>query len=274
MFTNATVTEISISNAIYFDMNILIELKKDADLYKKVKDIISANGFNPVYSAAHLEEIRNRRDERKSFIKFINQFTNQHAIRGLWQEKPLLFVCEDASHCMERVLSDDGDVTTDNVETFDYTYIMGKRNELHDNSISVEIGNLKASDIFTDKRMSCYVEEIEDLMMKLCFAQGYRKGYKYKQLKNKPFQVLEAYVELLMKYLNIAGYRADKIKCLMHSSTHDISHVHYASVAKVFVTNDKKLIDKASAVYSYLNIPTEVLPLDDFMVKYGLEHVN
>lgn len=94
---------------------------------------------------------------------------------------------------------------------------------------------------------------------------GFCIGDTYNELKAKSFQILEAYIEMLMKILNIVGYRTDKNKCLMHSSTHDISHVHYASASEIFITNDKRLIDKAKAVYSYLNVPTKVYSFEEFI---------
>lgn len=254
---------------IYLDMNILIELQKNNDLYSKTMAFISKHNYSVVYSAAHLEELRVRymgdKQEGTEYINFINLITGGLAIRGLYKNEPLFIIEENAKYCMARVLVDDGCVATDNVEKYDYNYILFQREVLHDDKVAVRIGNLPPNDVFYDESIQKILRIDIDVLYALFKNDGFCINDKYRELKYKSFQILEAYIELLMKILNIIGYRADKKSCLRHSSTHDISHVHYASKTKAFITNDKKLIDKAKAVYSYLAIPTKVCSFEEFI---------
>lgn len=150
----------NINNIVYFDMNILIELQKSDDLYAKAVNVIEKKHLKVIYSAAHLEEIRERyivnELEGRKFISFLNKITGHFAVRGLYRDKPLFLVEEDANCCMNRVLANDGNNATNFVEEFDYNYILFNRSIFHDNNISVKLGNLSPDEIFHDEMVKKY----------------------------------------------------------------------------------------------------------------------
>ena len=70
-------------------------------------------------------------------------------------------------------------------------------------------------------------------------------------------------VEAQFKYiclgLDLFGYRPEnKCKVITNIDT-DASHLFYASNCDYFVTEDRKLRDKAIAIYSYYRIQTKVI---------------
>ena len=44
----------------------------------------------------------------------------------------------------------------------------------------------------------------------------------------------------------------------------DLEHIKIATYADYFVTNDKKLLNRAKVIFKFLDIKTKVLNLEDF----------
>ncbi|MDR0776812.1 MAG: hypothetical protein LBE81_09275 [Azonexus sp.] len=80
------------------------------------------------------------------------------------------------------------------------------------------------------------------------------------------FPVIERAVELAMNFLEQVRYRPEHIS-KSRSRMHDVTHCIYASACQQFVTNDKRLYDKAKAVYRYFGVPTRVLMLEEFIAS-------
>lgn len=102
------------------------------------------------------------------------------------------------------------------------------------------------------------------------------------------FDTKEEVIDILMIYLNCIYWHADKnsyignriktefvgntqnenLKSGKHGMTHDVTHVMYASMVDVFVSNDKSLRCRAKAVYNRLGIKTEVMCMNDFVNRF------
>ena len=58
----------------------------------------------------------------------------------------------------------------------------------------------------------------------------------------------------------------------------DLEHIKVATYANYFVTNDKKLLNRAKVIFNLLDIKTEVLNLEDFKKLAnkisGVQNVN
>ncbi len=70
----------------------------------------------------------------------------------------------------------------------------------------------------------------------------------------------------LLQLINMANYWGDKDTS--HSNVarlYDAEHAYFAQLCDVFVTNDKKLRMKIRAIYSFLDVKTKVIPVDDFL---------
>lgn len=80
------------------------------------------------------------------------------------------------------------------------------------------------------------------------------------------FPVLQRAIELTMGFLEETSYLPEQVR-QARSLEHDVAHSIYASGCEQFVTNDKRLYEKARVTYTYLSIPTEVLMLEDFVSR-------
>ena len=75
---------------------------------------------------------------------------------------------------------------------------------------------------------------------------------------------LEYVIEQLSRALSKVGYYREKDERRFNSGEYDITHIIYGTYCDYFVTEDKRLYNKAKAIYYYLQVPTEVLTLKEF----------
>ncbi|MBR5147675.1 MAG: hypothetical protein IKV15_00540 [Bacteroidaceae bacterium] len=74
---------------------------------------------------------------------------------------------------------------------------------------------------------------------------------------------LELFTSLYLA-LNFSGFYSDKNRNLQNIYT-DSEHAYYASACDIFVSNDSRLREKASAIYKTYNIPTKVIDLNELI---------
>lgn len=87
-------------------------------------------------------------------------------------------------------------------------------------------------------------------------------------------KTFESHFKSVCLALGLFGFRPEnKSKGLMNIDT-DASHVFYAAHCDLFVTADKKLKDKAIAMYSRYGIQTKVIKPDDFVRFIDEELMN
>ena len=58
--------------------------------------------------------------------------------------------------------------------------------------------------------------------------------------------------------------KCDNTKQKIKSNMQDLEHIKVATDADYFVTNDKKLLNRAKVIFKFLDIKTEVLNLKGF----------
>jgi hypothetical protein len=84
---------------------------------------------------------------------------------------------------------------------------------------------------------------------------------------SKSHAVLEHVFEILMNYLEEVRFRPEEVK-KSRSRMHDVTHAIYATKADIFVTGDDRFYHKIKVAYHYLNVPTKILSLEEF-IKQG-----
>ncbi len=97
-------------------------------------------------------------------------------------------------------------------------------------------------------------------------------NWKFSDIKEK-FYLVETYIELAFQILEMSGMYEDRekikkkktIEQIARSWTHDTSHVIYASYCEFFISNDEKLRNKAKAIYKFLEVPTVILDVNEFI---------
>ncbi|WP_419782142.1 hypothetical protein [Malaciobacter marinus] len=86
---------------------------------------------------------------------------------------------------------------------------------------------------------------------------------KYRDIKNSHSKI-ETIITELLNILEKAGYQSEgrnKSRSMMHDNTHAI----YATKTNFFIINDNRYRKKAKALYSFLEIPTKVLSIQEFI---------
>lgn len=85
----------------------------------------------------------------------------------------------------------------------------------------------------------------------------------YQKIKNS-YDKLEYVIEQLARILSYYGYSRDKNIHTFNSGEYDITHMIYGLFCNYFVSEDKKLRSRASAIYYYLQAPVQVMSLEEY----------
>ena len=85
----------------------------------------------------------------------------------------------------------------------------------------------------------------------------------YQELKHS-YANIESVVEKLARILSRYAYSREKDARSFNSGEYDITHTIYATYCDKFITRDKRLYNKALAIYYYLGVPTTVMHWDEF----------
>ena len=111
----------------------------------------------------------------------------------------------------------------------------------------------------------------------------YKFNFSLEELKSNSIFTKSIYeklkiVDQLNKFFNIISFQCDNKEQKIKSNMQDLEHIKVATYANYFVTNDKKLLNRAKVIFKFLDIKTEVLNLEDFKKLAnkisGVQNVN
>lgn len=263
---------------IYLDYNLFSylmdgtkpELTKAIERIDKSKNII-------VYSPAHIEEVavsrmRNDRpqEEANQKLKFISELTSnmellpfeRHDVRVL--EKRGVVLCDELpSACYERVIAHySNNDYAEAVEKSVIEYAEHKNTFNNDPNI---VNNISHQDVLKNYR-ELVCSRINNAMLKhyqelINFEDTLNKGF---DIFLEDFKLVECSINMTMNILEEIRYRPETVQ-KSRSRLHDVTHTIYGAYCEEFITNDKKLFNKAKATYSFLGIPTNVISLSEFI---------
>lgn len=250
---------------IYLDYNVVSYLRagKDELLNQKYEKMASEELF--IFSPAHLEDIavsekRDGADKQiiVDEIEFLSKITLQNALRP--RTRDLVELCKESpQECYGRVI--EHYENNDLAEMLDKAVIqdaianpLGNPIEVNNIAPEVILNKLSYKELIAvwlvDAKVISPDEGIESLR------------WNFSDIKNR-FSVFEAYVNLAANLLEKIGYFREK-ESNSRSRLHDVSHMIYAAYSDVFVTADKKMLQKTKAIYSMLQVPTKVMNLKEF----------
>ncbi|WP_079882874.1 hypothetical protein [Vibrio parahaemolyticus] len=254
--------------SIYFDYNVISYLRTNEfeDLSRKFSDIKDSKVIH--FSPAHLEEIavsairdKVSNDIVSAELNFLTEIAKNNALRPVTRKK-LAKYSEYPIDCYKRVLQ--GYKGNDLAEAIDKQVI----DDAHDNPAGQprEQNNVEPEEV-----LNKFV--VKEMLAFSLFRQNYIKreqmvdvfSWSFDDIKND-FDIFEAYTNLASNYMEKIGYNREKRK-KSRSRLHDVSHIIYAAYTDVFVCGDKKLRNKAKAIYSSLNIRTQVMSVDEFVAS-------
>lgn len=255
---------------LYLDYNIIIELKRNTITLENLS-IGDTKGI--YYSPAHIEEVAVSAieygcDEQivKEDLEFISELTENKKIlphhgeiynynKGIYIKEEHPFVC------YKRVINSynrNKYAENGNREVLETS----KENEFFGNK-PMEINNVKAEEILKKQLDEVHINIKE---MFIFHYNCHIENFGLDRLKKHFFTIddfkdnfikMNIIFEMLANILEASGFYYEKAK-KARSRMHDVSHIIYGSNFDKFITADKKLFSKAKAIYSYLNIKTEV----------------
>lgn len=234
---------------VYFDYNIYREITRNMNIRNKINN---NNEFKYFFSGAIAEEVYKRikndngkhETEIKEEIQFINDLTNMSGLRDV-QDQGTIVYKEDFKKALKRV------------EIWDTTDLIS--------NLSIIKNQFKGSLKNSNTAYVCSKDEKE--IWELDEVKKYIGNFMldtidYNNVKSD-FKYVISIIDKLLLILNIVGYYREKNN-KMESSIHDESHIRYASNCDIFVTNDKRLMAKAKAIYYKIKSNTKVYNLNDF----------
>lgn len=274
----------ALKRVIYLDYNIFESYRvDDVEGLRTAVDGIKDDHMLP-YSPAHMEDLASslawqefeedeigpvlkRCEDRLQNVINISKMMEVFPGKG---HKPTRIVEEHPGACLVRVL-----------KHFD-------RNRFLDVRERTMLEQIKATD--AEGELSSIISNLpENFLSTPEYALGIQKKFEAsRELMNKKRKlgledlkwpgisrshtVLEHVFEILMNYLEEVRFKPENVKNF-RSRMHDITHGIYATKADVFITGDKRFYHKLRVAYHYLNVPTRVLSLEEF-VKRGVAHYD
>ena len=246
---------------VYFDNNTYIYLKK----YMPIEKI--NRKYQYVYSPAHLEELAN--SIRKNDFQYNeNVERDLHYLSKLTDNveflpdlnKGIIICCESPDEPLKRVIKNfDGTVLSEQIEK-DF---LEKRKNLRDKyALKVRGNNISGvlSSAAAEKGLKQFrwYQEYKEESNKRIFWEYYKNDYSFL------FESLTGLVNLL----DILDNNPEPLK-KYRSHLHDTTHLIYATRSDLFVTNDKRLEDKANEIFRFLDIPVVVKNYNKFLESWG-----
>lgn len=253
---------------IYLDHNLIVYLRNNSS--HRLSDAIEKfkkNDCDFIFSPAHIEEIAvsfMRHDASKEIVDndllFLTTLCNKNSLRPATRDK-VLYGTEYPRDCYKRVI--EHYKSNDFAEFFEKIVIK----DANENPLGTpkEMNNIAPEEVFN------HINYVEMLLLSLrnnglmtqSEAIANLEAWPNLNIKDK-FCALEHSVNLASNWLEKMGYYRENVK-KSRSRLHDVSHIIYGRYANVFVSNDKKLLKKAKAIYSLLGISTSVLTIEEFI---------
>ena len=245
---------------IYFDNNTYIYLKKYIPIDKINRE------YQYVYSPAHLEELANSiRENDFQYNEIIEQ--DLYYLSKLTDNVEFLpdtnngitINRESPDEPLRRVIKDfDGTVLSEQMEK----EFLEKRKSMRDEyALKVRGDNISGvlSSTVAEKALNqfAWYQEYKKESGKRIFWERYKNNYSFL------FESLTGLVYLL----DILDNNPEPVK-KYRSHLHDTTHLIYATRSNLFITNDKRLEDKANEIYRFLDIPVEVKNYKSFLESW------
>jgi hypothetical protein len=264
---------------IYLDYNIVVALMDQRD--PKLNDFIAAidrSKYLLVYSPAHIEEIAVARmrleystEGTTAKLNFLSNLTGNMELLpvggpGAHRLGPdgILLREEHPTECYRRVIA--GYAGNDVAEAIEENVLReATENNIFDNDPN-EMNNVQFEEVLADPMVRLQIHERFFLGM---LAQRYTKQIAKQFIDTDFVEIGQSFVALrtlttvVFNQLEAIRYHPEKVEN-SRSRMHDVSHAIYASACKVLVSQDKKLVAKCRAAYSFMGIDTQVMKLQEF----------
>lgn len=242
---------------VYLDNNVLVDIE---DGRYSLSDFLLVQNIEYYYSDAHLSElleaVDNPRVSQEGRLELISEICGDNNIlTGVFGPPEIFhkypaemykFVDTPLRRSINKIVSNGGDV-------FDRVrHLLGFDSKNFNNEKPEEVLRI------LDNRMS------EKLQIGLLQYLSDSEAFPGKPLFCTLLNVLDA-----------ANYWGDtKTNHSDIARLNDASHAYYAQICDVLVTNDKRMIAKVKAIYSFLGINNKVLSVKEFLKTIGGHNIK
>lgn len=254
-YTRKPLSSKSKSNAIYLDYNILQDFENNKNVINKI--INEDNIF--VYSPIHAEEVIRAKEEKDYIVQKnkVNNIISKYFFNTLVIAKDNSIYKEEFENSIKRAINNPIQKITDIVRVLDFYELSFSqnreaiRNYLNEKKLNkIILNNLSISEILNKHpELKKYFDNI---------------------IRVTSFS--SSQINPLFSFLDYIGYFAEKDSKKFKSSFYDCLHVEYAEGTKYFITKDRKLANRAKAIYTFLNIKTGVYFLNNDKLELKKEY--
>lgn len=273
---------------IYFDNNIVIKLaNKDCSLLSESIEYLNKNKALIVFSPAHIEEIANGGSKHghdskviQKKLEFLDKLTKSTALLPFKideinqkSDNGVYISSESTFATFKRVVTH---YENNKFAESNQKEMLEFAEEVQKNTATspIQINN-KDMKIELEKNRSNFFREIIRIYReeKIFYSYAVKniipmcppRTDQLNFVHLKYFYPLhEIMIELAMRFLEKSRFYPDSSKNNI-SNLHDVTHTIYAAYCDVFVTDDKKLSQKASVVYEWYGVKTLVLSSKDYI---------
>ena len=253
---------------VYLDWNILIDIfEKNGDgvfIYKLISDKIIAMP----YSQAHISDIRLRKNNpilESQRIKELASLTSLY-IEYTNDGKPVYSTRDPLEHYKTVSSSTFADYAMSELyNTVDLKGLkeLGKKLQIDPSHINN----------FTAARLFDYLDEKFRPIFHMkaingTYIHGFKDFIKLNLSFNPGIKTVAMECSILMVMLHALGYwseTVDKVECV----SNDTLHAYFSTFCGVFVTNDRRLLEKSKVLTYYLEKDTKVFNSNDFVFSYN-----
>lgn len=273
---------------IYFDNNVIIKLaNRDSIPLSKSVEALNRKKAIILFSPAHIEEIANIGTKYGHSIEviqekldFLHKLTNSTAllpfkIDGIDQQRVngVYISSESTVGTFKRVI--DNYEVNEEAEFNQKEMLKSAEDIQKTTKISpIQVNNKDMKIDLENNRTAFYNGMIRNYREEekfRCYAIGGIIPIRPPKIDQLNFKYLkdfyplhEVMIELSMQFLEKSRFYPDSSKNNI-PNLHDVTHTIYAAYCEVFVTDDKKLYQKASVIYKWYGVNTQVFSSKEFI---------
>lgn len=235
---------------IYLDTNIFSQILENDDIKKKI--ILSKDKYQYCYSAYLLEDkVKQNLLFTAKVFDLITEITDNLLISatGSYPKLKMNFFLEDPSSVLKRV------------KLWLYQTQSAEDNQF--NSMIIEKLYYKKNEKIKNFNVQQMVEYLENPNSNL---KNLARSLNLSNAFDKRSSKIER-ISALLNILNILEFKVDTKKQKIISSFQDSEHLKVAHIADYFITDDRKLSERAETIYKISKCNVEVILFRDFLEK-------
>ncbi len=244
---------------IYLDNNIFIYLEEQKISLSNLEDLVGSKISKIYYSSVHIQEtLEIRAQTEKQRMDWINQRLNtiSHVTNDDYLNEGLDNIIREFKESPFKVYKTITEVPFAQASMKGLVNLIDEETREHTRQTlgidSQKISNLEPIDLLEEFDKIFSKIGVGSFLDFLELSMTYHPGHKSFGLSNR--------IAGLFEVLDILGYFKDKFnEKSNYARQSDSNHCSYASVCDAFISNDRRMINKAKIAFKVYNIDTKIL---------------